>query len=224
MTTKGKNTNNQLIQSSKSRMTLATSSIVAFGGVGSLIIFGYTLIGTLAVLLGASISLGSLIKHRIESSAKLINKNERSVRQKLQSLKFKLDDKYRGYIEDSLDWERKIKKKRELLKSTLDSVFSPTEMTYRRYETAGEKALIGIEDNIFKITEILESIQYLESDENIKIYEEKIPQKLNQIKELSDAYEKVIVSFEQDKVDADHEDVFLQLEDLANRTEKYLNL
>lgn len=211
----------QPIQSGKPKIMLATSSMISLAGLGSLIFYKFTILGTLALAGGIFVGIGSYVIHHIKSGAYLPQEVKKGLKQKLIQLKFRSESKYEKVIEECLEWVKNIEKKKELLDKTLRAVFSPTEMTFIRYQDAGLKALSSIEENISEVAETLERIKLLENDDNQKTLEERIPVLLDEINSLGDAYEKLIISFDQSRPEKDREEVFMQLEELANRTERY---
>lgn len=208
-------------RSSKAKVTLATSSLVALAGLGSFIFWGYSHLALLGLVGGSVISLGSYLYHHIKSGAYLPQKSQKGLRQKLISLKFKLDESYAELLEQAITAEQKIQKKREFLDKVLKKFFTPSEMTYIRYHNAGQSALVAIEGNLNSIVEKLESVQHFENEENKQKLIQKIEAIMLEIQALFESYETLIMSFEECEQPQQRDEIFMQLEELAKRTKKY---
>lgn len=211
-------------QRNNNRITLASSSIVALVGMSSLFIWGFSVLALLAAVGGVFFGAGSFVLNHIKTGAYLPAQTEKKLRQKLISMKFKLDDQFEDFIDQVIEAEKKIQKKRAFLEEILLKFFTPSEMTYIRYHNAGQSALDAIEADLNSIAEKLTTLENFENEANKDKIFFKTQEMFENVKSLFQSYESLIMSFEECEVPKQRDDIFMQLEDLAKRTKKYNNL
>lgn len=214
---------NAVAQRTSGKVTIAGSSILALGGIASFFIFGFSALGLIATVGGTLFGLGSYVVNHIKSGAYLPEKTEKKLRQRLISMKFKLDDQFGDLIDQAIESEKKIQKKREFLEQVLGKFFTPTEMTYVRYNNAGQAALNAIKNDLNEIADKLMTLENFENEENKQKVFDKITGMMQEIENLFDSYEGLIMSFEECEMPKQRDDIFMQLEELAKRTKKYNN-
>lgn len=218
-------TQNSLVTRPKKRVALATSSIISLGSGASMVIFGYSHLLLLVLLGSLAFSIGNFLYHYIKSEAYLSPVKEKTIRQKLLTLKFRLsDDQYQPIIEAAITAESKISKNRELLEKVLLKFFSPEELTYQRYYNTGNQALNAITTNLDSIIDRLNTLKQFDNEDNKTQLLQKIEADLKEIHVLFDSFESLIMSFDACEQRPDRHEVFAQLEELAKRTEKYFNI
>lgn len=215
-----KSTDRYILHASK-RIATPTIALLGFASLVSMFVFGYSHLLLLAAFSSSMILTGSYVTKKIKSSANLVP-TEKSTRQKLISLKFKLDQQYSDIIEQTIEFESRVSKNLKLLENTLKQFFSPTEITYNRYFTSGSSALNKITINLELISEKLTTLEHIKSEENKTKIMTQINEQLKHIESLFEAFEQLIMSFEECKLQSDSSEIFEQLEQLAKRTEKYI--
>lgn len=214
--------NTQLARSGIKRLRLATSSIVALAGVGYLVFVGFSPIAIMAAISGVMYGLGSLVAYKIRKHSPLPDKSNRSLRQRLNKLKF-TSERYYDEIERLLAQEKQLSSREQQLTNTLSNHFSPAELTYNRYYDAGLKVITSINQHIESTAALLEKVQGLDNEQNIEIIVTSIKNNMDGIDKLSLSFENFLMSFERSS-DFDRDEIFRELTELSKRTSKYLDL
>ena len=223
---------NKRITNKTESMALAPRKRIAIlGGVGisalsliSLLTIGFSTLALIGLVTGGLFSVFTYVIHHISSGAYLPAKQEKSLRQKLISLKFKLSDEFEPIIESAIQIEKKICTNEKLLTKVLQKFFNPGEVTFKRYYQTGSDTLHAIQANLELIVNKLETLQNINNAENKKIIHHQVQNSLQNINELFDSFESLIMSFEACDVTKRRDEIFEELEELAKRTKKYINI
>ncbi len=215
------NKNNSM--SPKKRIVIGGGLIISTMSLSSIFIFGFSFFALFLLLFTLVSSSLIYIVHHIQSGAYLPQKTEKSNRQKLISLKFKLSSEFETVLDECISAEKKVHTHEDLLTHTIGKFFKPTEVTYQRYYNTGMTALNAIKQNIELIIKKLSTLQHLDNNKNTKKIIEQINANLTEIKILFQAYEELIMSFEACEISSSRDDILEQLKELAERTNKYMN-
>ncbi len=208
----------------KKRIAISSGLTLTIASFASFFIIGFSFTALSLMILGLLSSTGLFLYHYISSGAYLPKQKEKTIRQKLIGLKFKLSDDYGPILEKAIDIEKKNSINEKLLSEVLGKFFQPTEVTYQRYFESGIAAIHSIQANLELIANKFTTLQQIQNIKNKEQIVDQIEISLKKIEELSDAFEGLIMSFEACEVSLDREEVFEQLQELANRTKKYMNI
>lgn len=219
-----KSVSNKTPMTTQKRIAISGGFLVGLLSLSSLFIVGFSVTAVLLFICATTMTLSTYVIHHITSGAYLPQQQEKSLRQKLISLKFKLSNDHEKIIERAIEIEKKVKTNQELLETVLKKFFNPGEVTYQRYYETGMNTLNAINANLELITNKLMTLQKLDNEQNKEVILKQVNESINHTGELFDSFESLIMSFEACDVSHKRDEIFEQLEELSKRTKKYMDI
>lgn len=208
--------------SRKRKLTLSLAGVLCLGSFSSLILVGFSwgaiFLGCASFIYGVA----SFLFHYVKSGAYLPDiTNEKSLRQKFISMKFKgnTDTVIAEKCIQLIEKKTALSKRFKIL---LDHYFNETELTYSRYLNLWHSFEEVLEEELSHIYSRLLILNEISSDTNKSDISNKVDAGIEAAEKLLNEGENLLISFDQEKSEDNHQEIFNQLKIMSERTKNYL--